>query len=198
MTDVLKEEAQREAAEAWGCPVEDVYADDVTEAFGWVRRHTVFMLSDVARRRTLAAARVGAPCLVFNLGREENLVSLNTLLRDEGVRLPFGLPLTQLADVVHDFTLHPTGLAASKQFCEEQEERLDLWTGGAPGKAGLFRRYCQDPSVELKGGGWQLTFFYLTGVGGVERWVASGDESAVREAAAEVVLPNGTFFFPFA
>jgi hypothetical protein len=209
--------ASKAAAAAWGVPVDEARAAQVTKYYPWCKRFDLFFVAGPEFRKALVAIDPGGTVLRFigergvpaDVDRAARLAALNDLLAAEVGALPGALPAEQLANAVRAFLVDPSGFVASKAFLEEQKKSkaLDLWTYVAPHLPGgdrhtqperreLFTRACEDPVLEKHGQTWTLTFSYFTRSGAVERWRVEGDERRITKAQDSIALPPNTFSPP--
>jgi hypothetical protein len=99
----------------------------------------------------------------------------------------------------------PDGCIASKSFLEREErgeDGISIWILGMEEKESVFRSLCSDPVVEIKNGNWEITFNFFNSLGGVERWIITGDiekinkHPRVHSISSERIKENSTFVYP--
>jgi hypothetical protein len=193
--------AKQAAAAAWGLPVDQLKAEDVSELFPWARHHAFVFVVKVPQKRMIVVVDPDEKAVPFGEFQTvaANLASLNPILLREAISLPSGVPTEELAWTLRFLLLSPGGKVGSAHLWGEEDLRLHLWIqpSGERGEA-LFREHCRDPVLTQQRDGWSLDFSFFNRGGGVERWHASGDARGVREARFTPALRNGTFFFPYA
>ena len=188
------------SASIWGCSNDEVYPEDVSDSFPWIRQHTLMLVMNSQRETMLIALGADGKPMVFRYqaGVAANLETFNQLLHIERIKLPTGIPPLQLAQAARCFLLGLGGMVGSPAFLEEQKDSLDLWTSRA-GAGGMetFTRQCDDPLLTRHGDQWDLQFSIFNAQGGVERWHVSGDAQNLGTATFDLVVPDNTFVFPY-
>lgn len=191
-----QEAAVDAAAKVFERPTKDVFAQDVTAEYPWVRQHRIFLAKEFVEYRCLLVSVRGGATTVF--GRASSLPSLNALFEREGILLPEGLPPEKLALTVRSFLRDPLGFVATRAFLERARRDLEAGFKGPKGEcAAILEKHCQDPTLERRHDGWTLQFFFFNGLGGFEHWRVDGKLRAIRDVTPRSVVPDRTFDFLF-
>lgn len=188
--------ATRAAAAFWACGTADVSIVDVSSNYAWAAPTAVILAVGPHRQQVLVSVTMDDQAHV--LGQSDRLDRLNELFQRGQVAGPRGLSPLQLAEAIRSLLEGPGGLVGSKQLAVEEEAEIDLWTlRSSSAGPEVFRQYCRDPVLDERGDEWELAFFFFHPNGGVESWRVKGEASSVREYQKILVVPDGSFTFPY-
>jgi hypothetical protein len=198
--------AQHAAAGYWAISPDTVLVTELTQPkFPWATKHAFFILKNRKLQPLLVVVDEKDVPIVFEAladattpgSADNNQKNANQLFIDEKVVLPLGLDLpwtarTMLAGL--------GGWVASRAFWNQEKDAMSMWATNRPHDGPrLFEDQCGGPLLTHDGHGlWSYHYRYFNRNGGVESWKLEGDAREIRYAEMEMVLPNGTWFVPYA
>ncbi len=211
-----REQAAKEVgARIWGCPVDEVFPEDLSVRFPWAKRFAIVMLMDLQRHTMLIAVDDQGSDIAFNVPfRGEDALSsasarlgdLNTLFDLEAVRLPDAVPPVDLAYSIRGLLAGVPGVVGSKAHWDRLVDNLWRSTVYRPrnpddffanAEADLLKKYCAEPKLAKSGERWTLSFYFFNVDGAVEHWEVRGDGRAVTDTQLTMAESEGRFIYPF-
>ena len=193
-------EVLQHACNLLGTKRTDVWTEDITKSFHWVRKYRLLWVMSRDRRSVVMALLEGKPPLELTHG--SRLANLSTLLKEERGKLSLALKPVDLATAIRRLTVEPPGFVGCPEFLRRPSPPLRAWLQGDVAKQEtLFRSHCAAPvfTHTAEGGRtkWTLKFSYFNQRGGVEAWTVEATDDAVLSANSVAAVADGTFVWPF-
>jgi hypothetical protein len=195
----MSEDRAKRAGALWfGCAPDEVFAEDLSRSYPWVRVASLYLILDMKKRRLLVATRPeGEPLLFATEPIDAQIPRANALFALEGVDLRTHFAPVELARNARALLKGVGGFVASPAFEAEALPALRYWLKRDGASEETFRRFAADhPARTARGDAWDLRFHYFDPRGGVERWTLSGS-AALTAASVETAVPEGSFRFPY-
>ncbi len=198
-TPATAEQILEHAAQLLGVSTKDVWAEEITQKFPWLKNHQILWIMSRDRRSVVFALRDKSPLIVTNRGTNR-LEALSSLIRDEAGGI-HQLSATERAEAVRRLTEDPRGQLGSAALLQRKSPPHSAWnkSGSRDGER-ILRQYCVDPTLAADPANknkWTLRFFWFNPSGGVEEWNVAGTRDAIDSAGATAVVPDGTLNWPF-
>lgn len=177
----------------------DLRFGEITQLFPWAKMHSFFWAVDRDRNSAVAATRIGEGEVLL-LSDDLGIAKLSQILIAEIGTIPGGIDAREFASSIRRLTVAPPGIiASSDMFSGPTSPPMEGWLINNTTKdRDLLRSQLVQPTLDIQPDkSWILRFRYFNPKGGVESWVVSGDSGAIRAAELEIIVPNGTFNWPF-
>ena len=194
----LKAIAKQAAAERLERPVVELSAEEKTDLYPWFDQHRVVWITDAQRYLHTCVVTAAGEGLVF--AEPWGLERLNQLFGDEGLDLPRGLAVNDLARCLRDLLRGPGGFVGTGADLSRERQGLTCWIRPEhdfDSDKALFERCFRDPVLDRAGADWSLDFFYFTREGGVEHWKIGGDGGGLEKIEVKQTVADGRFRYPY-
>ena len=187
--------AKAVTASIWQCPPEEVFPDDFTDEYSWIKNHEVYWIVNEDRKGLLVVVDHREQVMVFP--DKKTVGNMNRLFASEGVE-PAKLDAEELAKTIRHFLKGVGGFVGTPSFWERQKEDLEDWgLGDTPEDRELFKHHCEPPRLTRAENRWSVEFSYFNNQGGIETWKTDGEGPNLREIHVESAVPDGTLQFPY-